>query len=209
MTTLREDAAYMAKLNDVSYKRVGSIYSGYIDQYKSDIPRSMCIAHILRTNPSLAILPEGVMRVDISYAKDFDVPKKNLVKDIASIYVFCRGLNREAHSLYTSNTSLFLTPYIDLWKCAYLRMALRPRAFDVLWTVAAPSSNPYETLLNYVDNIRQSIVDWPVRKLRRFVLHDCDFVIKLAESHGYLGSSNTGVEPIPPANHYDIIYGDG
>jgi hypothetical protein len=208
MTTFREDAAYMAKLNVAPYKRVGSIYGGHIDQYKSDIPRSLCISHILRTNPSLAILPEGVMRVDITYAKDFDVPKKNLVKDIASIYVFCRSLNREAHYLYTSNPTLFSSPYSDLWKCAYLKIALRPRAFDVLWSLAAPRSDPYETLLSYVDTVRQAIVDWPVRQLRRFVLFDCDFAIKLAASQGPLVSLSTGIEPIPPADHYDIIYGD-
>ena len=208
MTTYREDAAHMVKLNVVTYKRVGTIYGGHIDQYKSDIPRSLCISHILRTNPSLAVLPTGVMRVDIAYAKDFDVPKKNLVKDIASIYVFCRSMNREAYFLYTSNPSIFSPPYTDLWKCAYLKIALRPRAFDVLWSLAAPRSNAYETLLSYVDTLKQSIIDWPIRQLRRFVLYDCDFAIKLAESQGLLLSSGPGVEPIPPADHYDIIYGD-
>lgn len=208
MTTFRDDAAHMAKLNIPSYKKVGVIYGGHIDQYKSDIPRSLCISHILRTNPSLAILPEGVMRVDIAYAKDFEVPKKNLVKDIASIYVFCRSLNREAHYLYTTNSSLFSSPYTDLWKCAYLKLALRPRSFDALWTLAHPMSNVYETLLAYVDTMRQSIVDWPIRTLRRFVLFDCDFAIKLAASQSPIISTGTGLEPIPPADHYDIIYGD-
>jgi hypothetical protein len=208
MTTFRDDAAHMAKLNVAPYKQVGAIYGGHIDQYKSDAPRSLCISHILRTNPSLAILPEGVMRVDIAYAKDFEVPKKNLVKDIASIYVFCRSLNREAQYLYTTNSSLFSSPYTDLWKCAYLKLALRPRSFDALWTLAHPMSNVYETLLAYVNTMRQSIVDWPIRKLRRFVLYDCDFAVKLAMSQSPLVSTGTGVEPIPPADHYDIIYGD-
>jgi hypothetical protein len=209
MTTFREDAAHMVKLNAIPYKRVSTIYGGHIDKYKAEAPRSLCLAHILRTNPQLAVLPEGVMRVDIAYAKDFDVPKKNLIKDIASVYVFCRSLNREAQLLYTSNTSLFSSPYTDLWKCAYLKIALRPRSFDTLWSLAAPRSSAYETLLTYVESMRQSIIDWPIRKLRRFVLYDVDFAVQLAASQGPLVSSGTGIEPIPPADHYDIIYGEG
>jgi len=206
--TLRTDAYYMARLNESTYHQVGMVYGGYIDQYKSDIPRSLCIAHILRTNPSLAILPTGVMRVDTTYANDFEVPKKNLVKDIASIYVFCRSLNREAHYLYTNNSSLFSSPYTDLWKCAYLKIALRPRSFEVLWGLAHPMADAYETLLNYVYTQNKSIVDWPIRQLRRFVLYDCEFAVRLAMLHGPLVSTGTGVEPIPPSDHYDIIYGD-
>jgi len=208
MTTLRADAAHIVKFNIPSFKRLDSIYGGYIDTYRSNAPRALCLAHILRTNPTLATLSTGVMRVDVSYAEDYAVPKENLVKDIASIYVFCRSLNREAQLLYTNNTSLFSTPYIDLWKCAYLTISLRPRSFDALWALASPRTDPYETLLNYVETMQQSIVDWPIRKLRRFVLYDCDFAVQLAETQGNLNSTGIGVEPIPPADHYDIIYGD-
>lgn len=208
MTTYRQDAAYMVKLNVPPFKKVSSIYGGYVDTYKSDIPRSMVLAHILRTNPSLAILPEGVMRVDITAAKNYSVPKKNLVRDAASIYVWCRQLNEEAHILYTNNSSLFASPYTDLWKCAYLRTSLRPRSFDVLWNLASPRSNVYETLLAYVDTMTQSVVDWPVRQLKKFVLYDCEFAIQLAANQGPIVSTNTGREPIPPAEHYDVIYGE-
>jgi hypothetical protein len=199
----------MVKLNAPSFKKVNSIYGGHIDTYKSDIPRSLGIAHILRTNPDLAVLPEGVMRVDITAAIDYDVPKKNLVKDVASIYVWCRQLNREAHFLYTNNSSLFVYPYPDLWKCAYLRTSLRPRSFDVLWSLVNPLANAYESLLNYTETITQSILDWPVRKLKKFVLYDCDFAVQLAQSQGPMVSSNTGREPVPPAEHYDVIFGEG
>jgi len=208
MTTFRANATYVAKLNVPIFKRIDSIYGGYIDTYKSEAPRSLCIAHILRTNPKLATLLTGVMRVDISYADDYAVPAENLTKDIASIYVFCRSLNREALTLYTNNPTLFSTPYADLWKCAYLKIALRPRSFNALWDLVSPRTTPYETILSYVETMRQSIVDWPVRKLRRYVLYDCDFVIQLAGIKGSLNSSGVGVEPIPPEDHFDIIYGD-
>ena len=150
------------------------------------------------------------MRVNITSAKEFGVPKKNLVKDLTSIYVFCRQLNRDAQFLYTNNTSLFSYPYTDLWSCAYLRSALNSRAFDTLWTLAAPHSTPvYEVLLSYVSTMNTSLVDWPVRKLRKFVLYDCEFVISLAKYQAPLISSGTGKEPIPPIDHYDIIFGNG
>lgn len=204
---MRADAAYLAKLNAGPYKRINTIYGGYVDTYRAHAPRSLVLAHILRTNPTLAPLPEGVMRVDIAYAKNYQVPKENLINDVASIYVFCRGLNQEALYLYTTHSSLFVSPYRELWKCAYLRLALRPRAFDIIWTAAHPQGNAYEAVLDYVANTKASIVDWPVRKLKRFVLYDCEFAIKLAEMQGPLTSVGPGVEPIPPADHMDYIFG--
>ena len=195
----KRDAFHMAKLNGDAYKTVETIFGTYIDRYLGDAPRCLPLAHILRCNSDLANVPGGYMRTSDTHAHDAGMTPTDMLDPQNSIYAWLKALNEDSLYLYTTYPSVFTDYNEDFWRCAYLRHQLGEASFAKLWLDAGiTGAHAYDALTEHVVETRKSIITWPVRKLKTFVLYECEFTFQLAKLRGILRSKGPGRVPVTP-----------
>jgi hypothetical protein len=168
-----------AKRNIGRYPRAETKYREYVTRYRSQIPYSLVIAHLIKVNPKLLLNPpswrnrRGFLYGTIEIARYASIDWNRMREPEACAYVWCLELNRTARLLYTNNEKLFPRPSIDFWKCVYLRHWVGEYIFKTIWNTASPraeNGEVYPQLLYAVNSIERSLPGWPAGKLQQEVL---------------------------------------
>jgi hypothetical protein len=78
------------------------------------------------------------MKASVSEANTVNIRTEQLDEPPTCAFVFGREINRSALNLYTTYQSIFTQADENLWKCAYLFVALGAPTFNFIWQEANP-----------------------------------------------------------------------
>ena len=211
ISAAKTQAASAKPVYDQANRKFGRI----IEPLLSDVPKSLVLGHVLRVNPDLAdsLIPNstyrrGFLKASREECQKINVDWSKLNDPMICSYVFLREFNAKAYSLYTANTSLFLTPSQDFWKCTYLRLSVGDPVFNQLWPGTVPSTvgHAYDEVMDWLDKQKKSIGGYPILKLKKLVFYDCNYVFEICRLYGTWKSSGFGREPVLNANKYRQVF---
>jgi len=196
------------------YHQAAEKFGKVITAYLGDFPKTLAIGHVLRVNPKLETAPDvskdmrrGFMFARRQYAIEAQVTWSKLDEPRTGAYVWGRDVNDASQTLYTANTSLFSSPNVDFWRCAYLKHTLGDAAFQQVWyTRDTTQSTVYDSLLYAVNNLRRKLPGWTIIKLKKTVFMDCEFVYQIALRGGTLNTKGFGIQPVLTENNFKEVF---
>jgi len=191
------------RLRDL-YAQANRVYGHLIDKFKQGVPKNLALAHLCDVNPGFLNDPltqtahRGFLSTSVAAARRSNVPWGKLPDPLSCAYAWFTDVNLTAYTLFTTYSTLFVTPNEDFWRCAYLNVVLEDAAFNALWVLTSPdalTTGVYPQLKAKVSSLRGSLPGWPILKLQKQVLERLETVFALAKQYGPLTSTSPGRPP--------------
>jgi len=180
------------------------LFNSYLQPYLGSVSLGLAVGHLLTVNPQLSVTPEvtkdrrrGFMKTTALQASKLGLTWESLDTPDTCGYVWGCDINNTALNLYTTNQALFSEPDHTFWMSAYCNYLLGDATFKLIWDLRDTQKyDIYTSLLYAVNDLKRSLPGWPVLRLKKTVLVDCECVRLIALKYGKLSSDNYGIQPV-------------